>query len=408
MPDRNPLEHYDPEFEQRQSSSQTAKENVKDFVVDQVFDPLNLVGLGAGKAAGLLGKAAVGLWGATKADDAQSMVLGRLPKGARDLYEQTLKEVLDSGVPMETAEQFTFSKTGVYKGADGKLRYYVPDHMAKLNQKVYDNLKNSGPVDVMQILDHAGLFEAAPYLKDAKVGHLDDAIRKQYKASDDTRGMWDADAKTMYLDTNQLVPTLNQAAGGFKPGSPITGGAKDTMLHELQHVAQGRTGLPKGGSPEEFMPYNVTEQRKALAAEIEQAKKQFRSSANISEADMAALVREATSHADNAARIGLNRLPDRSFKAFTDAGRKLGIDPREAVKFLDDFYKKSLEMSKNNQLEKEAFGKYRRLHGESEARMTQENAGRDMREKGNLPRLYQLDSLAVDPNLFGITDFIFK
>lgn len=408
MPDRNPLEHYDPEFEQRQSSAQTAKENVKDFVVDQVFDPLNFVGLGAGKAAGLLGKTAVGLWGATKANDAQSMVLGRLPKGARDLYEQTLKQVLDSGVPVETAEQFTFSKTGVYKGADGKLRYYVPDHMAKLNQKVYDNLKKSGPVDVMKILDHAGLFEAAPYLKDAKVGHLDDTIRKQYKASDDTRGMWDPESKTMYLDTNQLVPSLNQAAGGFKPGSPITGGAKDTMLHELQHVAQGRTGLPKGGSPEEFMPYNVADQRKALATELEQAKQRFQGSANISDANMAALVREATSHADNAARIGLGRIPDRSFKAFTDAGRQLGIDPREAVRFLDEFYKKSLEMSKHDKLEKEAFGKYRRLHGESEARMTQENAGRDMRTNGNLPRRYQLDSLDLDPHLFGKTDFIFK
>lgn len=404
----NLLEHYDPEFETRQAAMRKAKQDIQDFAVDQATDPLNYVGLGVGKLGSMLGKAAVGTWGALRADDADAFVLGRIPKGSKELYEKTLKESLDSGISSEIAEKVAFNESGVYKGSDGKFRYYIPDYAAKLNQKVYDQLGKNGPVDIMSVLEHSGLFKAAPHLKDVRVAALDDAIRQKYNLSKDTHGLWDSSSQTMFVDNQSLLPTVNQTKGNFDPTRPISGGALDVLLHELQHVEQGRSKLPRGGSPEMFLPKDFEKQKQAANLGRIEAAKNFVNSANLSDQAITLLLNEANNITDLAARSNLTRLSVPSYTRFVNEGRKFGLDSGTSAKFLNEFFKKSMEMKNLANMERQAISKYRRLYGESEARMTQENIGRNMQMEGVLPSTYQTESLQADPFLMGETDYIFR
>jgi predicted GNAT superfamily acetyltransferase len=116
----------------------------------------------------------------------------------------------------------------VFDGVDGKKRFEVTDHEARLVARgdAADNLN--------KLLDHPTLFENYPHLKDTLV---DIKIDKNYTGAD--RGYFDP-------STNSIsIVGRNHAE------------AKKTLLHEIQHGIQEKEGFAKGTNQDAAYRYQA-------------------------------------------------------------------------------------------------------------------------------------------------------
>lgn len=133
-----------------------------------------------------------------------------------------------------------WSKTGWFKGPDGKWRFEIDDSAAKFNTSkqgaatVENDVQHaaySGSYgNPLNLLQHKELSAAypSPLAKDTYVKNGLTMLRSE-------RGAMDPATDSITL---------------FAPVSAQEG--RSTMLHELQHAVQGREGFAKGGSPNQF------------------------------------------------------------------------------------------------------------------------------------------------------------
>jgi hypothetical protein len=141
-----------------------------------------------------------------------------------------------------------FQRTGWYRGNEGRWKFEIPDQGAKLKQEVVPELiwtkdAKTGEVSAVasgkeyldtvdpsrikrmdDLLDHPKLYEAYPWVKDIKI-----------KVVDDPHFSGSANFEERRISINQ-----NQ----FDDPAELM----KTLLHEIQHMIQGREGFAKGAN----------------------------------------------------------------------------------------------------------------------------------------------------------------
>ena len=122
------------------------------------------------------------------------------------------------------SQEDIYKATGLFRGAEGKLRYEIPDTGVKLNMRegVSGNFINKAKLG--EVLDHPEFFSAYPAAKDIDVKLVDDA---RFLGS-------------FNPDTNTL--SLNKRLVKEDTALPV-------ILHELQHWVQEAEGFAAGGAP---------------------------------------------------------------------------------------------------------------------------------------------------------------
>lgn len=149
-----------------------------------------------------------------------------------------------------TPEQ-VFDATGIFVGADNRIRFEIPDTYAKL--KGYDPNFQGFPVAqrgtyLPEILDHPELFKQYPDLKAVRVAHAENI--KEGGAG--------------YFDVTDVI-VLGR--------NPSEGDMRQAVLHEIQHAVQKREGFARGA--------NINTVRKAAyqksAGEVEAQNVEYRS-----------------------------------------------------------------------------------------------------------------------------------
>ena len=125
----------------------------------------------------------------------------------------------------------SYELTGIYRGGDDKLRAWVPDTDSGLRPYAAEMLKKapegaSAPMHL--IWDHPQLFEAYPWLKEAKVSILDNGGRGG--------GFYDP-----------ANGTINVYKGP-------TDRMETTLHHEAVHMIQHFEEFANGGSKQQFYP----------------------------------------------------------------------------------------------------------------------------------------------------------
>ena len=126
------------------------------------------------------------------------------------------QEMFDAG----RDEREIYNRTGVFKGADGKLRYEILDENSSINLDRFGEEE----LRLEDFLNHPELFETYPTMRGIRVD----------KARDD------AAYRGAFLPTSQRI---------FLRGDLSPEQMRSTLLHEAQHAVQDREGFSGGSSP---------------------------------------------------------------------------------------------------------------------------------------------------------------
>lgn len=116
-----------------------------------------------------------------------------------------------------------YKATGWFKGYDGKWRFEIPDNLEAIS---LDKLLKNKYADLGEIYDNPQLFEAYPKLKNVMIFIEELGGR--------TAGFASAINNTITLSAS------------LKNDDEI----KSTLVHEIQHLIQGREGFARGGNPQ--------------------------------------------------------------------------------------------------------------------------------------------------------------
>jgi len=240
-----------------------------------------------------------------------------------------------------------WSKTGWFQGPDGEWRFEISDHAAKLSGNVprsqYDPAQvtfplfeggvfNKNPRTLGTTLDHQALFEAYPELRDVKVGGTGFA--------GDLRGFYND--KQSYMGLR-----------GGKPDDTLS-----TVLHETQHAVQGIEGTAQGGVPGLFLSEDFDAIRRGLEDSKRGLQEQFKK-------DIPGFNYFTVYGALNKKAKGKSLMPFEQ-KALDD----FMVHPKA-----NDYIENLTHLDQLSKLSDEAYGKYRSLAGETEARLVQERRG---------------------------------
>lgn len=229
----NSLEHYDPEFQGRNIAAKRALSSTKQFIGEELTDPLNYIGGGMFGAAKtgvkLAGKALVGAGLMRQDKDAEAMLFG-LNKVPEDVMEKVFEAMTKGKTPKEI-----FKETGV--DVINK-RYYVPDTGAKWVNDAFRLTTKAEPLT--RYVGHDAAFEVMPGLRRIR-------ILVDPNLGDKTRGGYYAAEDLIVVNPNLLG----------KPKELLK-----TVIHEIQHSAQTKQKLPNGSSPEKM--FNLMLDKKGL------------------------------------------------------------------------------------------------------------------------------------------------
>lgn len=138
-----------------------------------------------------------------------------------------------------------FTTTGMFRGADNKWRYEIPDSPSKMDpfwankapnltieqehalprgqfeQVPFEPYPGKVTAKLPEVLDHPELYKAYPELRDVSVVH---------EPNLGAHAQWDTTENALKLSTPALAD-------------------KATLMHEIQHAIQGIEGFAKGGAP---------------------------------------------------------------------------------------------------------------------------------------------------------------
>lgn len=152
---------------------------------------------------------------------------------------------------------------GWWTGAEGKIRFEIPDQPAKLTFKKADQSLKQDPAfsgipgtkynHLEDILDHPELYDAYPWLKRIKVF--------QRKGEEDTASTTPSEGVII------MHPASNEAA------------YKSTLMHEIQHNIQYKEGFTQGASYQEIRNLLSKAAQKAGIDLSQYSKKEFNDAA---------------------------------------------------------------------------------------------------------------------------------
>lgn len=160
---------------------------------------------------------------------------GRL---ARQFPKEKMREFQELRRAGASADE-TFNKTGFFRGADGKVRFEIPDATAKFAtgvderiatiKNVKGDFQDTG-LKLGVVFDHPKLFANYPGLQDTKVLFT--------KTNTPLNGEFNPVTNTIMLNVkNRTVQEI-----------------KATLLHEAQHAVQELENFARGGNPD-FMKF---------------------------------------------------------------------------------------------------------------------------------------------------------
>jgi hypothetical protein len=176
-------------------------------------------------------------------DDIRLSFAGESARTAPRLQCQYAQKALSAGIDPEVLRQ----ETGWFQGAEGRWRFEISDHEAKVrygestssNPDVYIDWSDEAEhrekgVPLGNVLDHPALFAAYPELKSYRVKVLPPEVMGGALAG------FDEDERTVKMVDPYSLPLK-------KPGvDPVL----SVILHELQHSVQSIEGFARGGNVE--------------------------------------------------------------------------------------------------------------------------------------------------------------
>jgi len=343
------LEHYDPYFDIRKEKAKAGKEAIGEFLYDEATDPLNYLGLGAGKAAKLLGKGMFAALMAGKASDADAMMFGG--KYLNKELIPLLEKALESG---ESADKI-FRSTGYFKDPRGQWRKYVPDQVINPSMDVAQTIERFKKLeDPKAFLKH--IFESPALKEDPNLGTIPVKAVPKELSKQGHRGWYNPEEREAAI-AQRLDPFQFRKTAG----------------HETQHAVQNQGNLPyaERGSPANR--FEVPKQRQERAA-------------NISRQHGQRIVNRVEQIAEQ------NKIPvtelwnylNKMNPSYVDMPR--GIN-KQLAEELQSLNRQWLDVKVfNDKFEKRVFEDpiemYKANPGEVEARVTGENINRDFLEEG--------------------------
>ena len=149
---------------------------------------------------------------------------GELAKTANMKALKEAKRMLRSRKSMEEISK----ETGWSIGMDGRWRFYIPDRLDKIDtKKLADRLESDRTVYLMEIYENPKLYNAYPWLSYVQLekGELKNALGYVNQGDD----------RTIYLTEDGIQKIRNDPK------------AASIIVHEIQHMIQGREGFAEGG-----------------------------------------------------------------------------------------------------------------------------------------------------------------
>lgn len=295
------------------------------------------------------------LLGIVKNGNALNQMAGEHAKtAALDKLEQA------KAMEEDRSREDIYKATGWFKGYDGKWRFEIPDNLEAIS---LDKLLKNKYADLGEVYDNPQLFEAYPKLKNVMIFIEELGGR--------TAGFASAINNTITLSAS------------LKNDDEI----KSTLVHEIQHLIQGREGFARGG--------NSQNARAQIRGEIEvldgqRARFSEDEKAYLAYQDMwmnAALVEFDGEKADRAA-AEIEKLKKRISKE--RQVEILGLDGRRKA-----LIKALTEGGDDLNL-------YWRLAGEQEARYVQSRAAlnnQGNKEAADMPSPHDVDAIVVFGNM---------
>ena len=156
-------------------------------------------------------------------DDKAISIINRYNQSAGIRARTANRELLNEAQRMAAEGKMQteiYKKTGWRRGKDGRWRFEIPDNLDKID---LSKLPDNSTVTLGEIYDNEKLYAAYPQLRNVLVTktELDDGVTGQSRRDE------------IYI------------RNGAKDAR-----AKDTLIHEIQHVIQNIEGFASGGSPE--------------------------------------------------------------------------------------------------------------------------------------------------------------
>ena len=286
-----------------------------------------------------------------------------------------------------------FEQTQVYRGQDGKLRWEIDTTDAKL--KFDDTLDmRRGNYQLSNILDFDRLYKE--YYKDIGAGYV--ALRnlkvrvRGVGDSEGTLGSYNRDLDRITL--NMKAINVQAAKDAKELGIPLNDAinlqVESTLLHEVQHAVQAREGFTRGSNLDNFLRKGFTKDYEANATLQDSIL--FRLSNDLKDGlDYMTDNRKLGFLSDIEVRSKrINEIENLPASTKTDAIKKEYMDltalrardleqvdlPKAIKKKIFTNFNKAMDENARQKklLDKEelvAYGKYRDVYGEKEARLVQ-------------------------------------
>lgn len=222
-----PDEHDNSAFLKSRALAQKGLADTRNFVGEQLTDPLNYIGAGVGKVGKLVGKGMLAAATALKGSEADAMMFGG------KWIKPTVIEQLEKALKTGTSAEKLFQQTGYFKNPKGDWRRYIDDIGASINPEGIGKLKQGYAVKLSDVMTHPELYKTVPSLANTPL--------EATKAADIARGI-QGQHRRMTDGTSQL--TIN----------PYMEDPLRALLHESQHNVQASGQVDSGTSSKKFLP----------------------------------------------------------------------------------------------------------------------------------------------------------
>ena len=150
----------------------------------------------------------------------------------------------------ELTEEELFTRTGVYKGADGKFRFELSTVDAELDLGGLDDLKFNGEVELKDLLDFDSLFDA--YNERYYSSEAFDYITPEGLDKLKVRLVNNEDYSGSYVHGRDLFSTEGERIELNLSEIDSEQELLSVLLHEVQHAIQAREGFTRGANTEMF------------------------------------------------------------------------------------------------------------------------------------------------------------
>lgn len=241
--------------------------------------------------------------------------------------------------------------TGWERGKDGQWRFEIPD--GKMKDFTRDTLHTVG-----DMIDAPELFDFYPRIKDYKI---------KLASMGNTLGEADTENETIKLNSRTAI--------GWNSKGEATWIDYPTLIHEIQHIIQDMEGFAKGGNKETGRASRFrelpSEEEKLAAFGLAFSNNSNKQLISAGKGYLASLLKEFINKKGNVKGIEMY---------------KQALDALESVSDEDfpSFVKKAKKTYKSVS-DEEAFDRYKRLAGETEARNASTRLGLLERERREVP-----------------------